>query len=195
LRPEDFALARTVADMPTITVKVITSRSPGSRYRVDVDRGPAGAADRHAAADHGTRPRSPPASTCAWVARTTRCTCRGRGRGQKRRWSTRTFVVQCDRDCPRSIPDGAGDGRGVHARHCDRARMLHRRWPESALACRRRAIRWRSEPGFCVGTAGVEANLGVDDTVLPPIRTAPGGGGVRGRWSTSPPGRGPSPTE
>jgi putative spermidine/putrescine transport system ATP-binding protein len=40
LRPEDFALADGSRDMPTIGVKVITSSYQGSRYRIDVDRGP-----------------------------------------------------------------------------------------------------------------------------------------------------------
>jgi putative spermidine/putrescine transport system ATP-binding protein len=40
LRPEDFALAEEGRDLPTITVKVITASYQGSRYRLDVDRGP-----------------------------------------------------------------------------------------------------------------------------------------------------------
>ena len=40
LRPEDFALADEGDDVPTIEVKVITASYQGSRYRLDVDRGP-----------------------------------------------------------------------------------------------------------------------------------------------------------
>jgi putative spermidine/putrescine transport system ATP-binding protein len=40
LRPEDFALAEEGGDVPTISVKVITASYQGSRYRLDVDRGP-----------------------------------------------------------------------------------------------------------------------------------------------------------
>src|SRR6201996_3839928 len=40
VRPEDFALADGSRDLPTIDVKVITSSYQGSRYRIDVDRGP-----------------------------------------------------------------------------------------------------------------------------------------------------------
>jgi putative spermidine/putrescine transport system ATP-binding protein len=40
LRPEDFTIADGSPDLPTIAVKVITSSYQGSRYRLDVDRGP-----------------------------------------------------------------------------------------------------------------------------------------------------------
>jgi putative spermidine/putrescine transport system ATP-binding protein len=40
VRPEDFAVADGSREMPTIDVKVITSSYQGSRYRIDVDRGP-----------------------------------------------------------------------------------------------------------------------------------------------------------
>jgi putative spermidine/putrescine transport system ATP-binding protein len=40
LRPEDFALAGEGGDLPSIAVKVITASYQGSRYRLDVDRGP-----------------------------------------------------------------------------------------------------------------------------------------------------------
>jgi putative spermidine/putrescine transport system ATP-binding protein len=40
VRPEDFAVADASRDLPAIDVKVITSSYQGSRYRIDVDRGP-----------------------------------------------------------------------------------------------------------------------------------------------------------
>jgi putative spermidine/putrescine transport system ATP-binding protein len=40
LRPEDFVLAGAETQGPTIAVKVITASYQGSRYRLDVDRGP-----------------------------------------------------------------------------------------------------------------------------------------------------------
>ncbi len=40
LRPEDFALVDESHDAPAIPVKVITASYQGSRYRLDVDRGP-----------------------------------------------------------------------------------------------------------------------------------------------------------
>ncbi|MBS1678494.1 MAG: ABC transporter ATP-binding protein [Actinobacteria bacterium] len=40
LRPEDFALADADTTLPSISVKVITASYQGSRYRLDVDRGP-----------------------------------------------------------------------------------------------------------------------------------------------------------